>query len=478
MAKTLNEAGQKTHVAEIVTHGEKLILPEKMEIDDAIKLLERRKSYLQEEVQLDETFDAFPWDGANAFAEVLEKRYGWVPATATPGFFGPTPPKMISIEVAPGKTRQIPWGRFSLPNVAGWVHTAAGSKDGRVVFRVVAQVLRKDEATVKALLDDVRAHLKQASIYRGQAIKLRFRDDDGDKLEMPEPKFLNTNDVNEEMLVYSADVQASIETNLFTPITRVQDCLANGVPVKRGVLLGGTYGTGKTLAAKVASKLAVQSGVTYIYVPRADELADAIEFAKQYQSPAAVIFCEDIDRVMAGERNVAMDDILNIIDGIDTKSANIVVVLTTNDLNAINPAMLRPGRLDAVIEVTAPDAKAVEKLLRVYGGAAIATTTDLTEAGKALDGAIPAVISEVVKRAKLAQLRLQKPGEKVAQLSEAALLEAAKTMRSQLQLLKSRSEATYEKPALDQALSSLVSDAVKDATDRIASKVAEIADNI
>lgn len=192
----------------------------------------------------------------------------------------------------------------------------------------------------------------------------------------------------------------------------------------------------------------------------------------------AVIFCEDIDRVMAGERSVAMDDILNIIDGIDTKSANIVVVLTTNDLQAINPAMLRPGRLDAVIEVTPPDAKAVEKLLRVYGGEAIAATTDLAEAGKALDGAIPAVISEVVKRAKLAQLRLQQPGEKVAQLSEAALLEAAKTMRSQLKLLKDRSEANFEKPALDQALSTLVSDAVKGATDRIASKVAEIADNI
>ena len=71
-----------------------------------------------------------------------------------------------------------------------------------------------------------------------------------------------------------------------------------------------------------------------------------------------------------------------------------------------------------------------------------------------------AVISEVVKRAKLAQLRLQQPGEKVAQLSEAALLEAAKTMRSQLKLLKDRSEANFEKPALDQALSTLVSEAV------------------
>jgi len=467
MAKTLNDAGPQTHVAEIVNHGEKLILPENMGIDAAIDLLERRKEYLQETVDLRETFDVFPWDGANAFAEVLEKRYGWVPATSTPGFFGPQPPKMISIEVSPGKFRQVPWGAFSLPGISGMVNTAAQGKDGRVVFALSATILRKDEATVQALFADLREYLKTHSIYRGQAIKLRFRDDDGDKLPLPEPKFLDTNDVNEAMLVYSADVQASIETNLFTPITRVDDCIANGVPVKRGVLLGGTYGTGKTLAAKVASKLAVQHGVTYIYVPRADELADAIEFAKQYQSPAAVIFCEDIDRVMAGERSVEMDDILNIIDGIDTKSANIVVVLTTNDLESLNPAMLRPGRLDAVIEVTPPDAKAVEKLLRVYGGDAISATTDLTEAGKALDGAIPAVISEVVKRAKLAQLRLQEPGEKVKHLSEAALIEAARTMQSQLRLLKARSEDKFEKPALDTALSSLVRDAVKGIADKV-----------
>lgn len=58
----------------------------------------------------------------------------------------------------------------------------------------------------------------------------------------------------------------------------------------------GTYGTGKTMAATVASRLAVDAGITYVYVPRADELSDAIEFAKQYQSPACVIFCaEDIE---------------------------------------------------------------------------------------------------------------------------------------------------------------------------------------
>lgn len=457
MGKTLEQAAPKVNVAEIVNHGEKLILPDGMTPRDAIELLRRREEYLETEVVLSEKFDVFPWDGANAFSEVLTKRYGWSPAVPTPGFFGDNPPQMVSVEVALGQYRQVPWGRFALPNVTGWVHTGVAGKDGRVVFALNAKVKRKDEETVKALFADTRDYLSKNSLYRGKAIRLRFRDEDGDKLEMPEPKFLDTNDVNENMLVYSQSVMNAIETNLFTPIERVQDCLANGISVKRGVLLGGTYGTGKTLAAKVASKIAANNGITYLYVPRADELGEAIEFAKQYQSPACVIFCEDIDRVMAGERSVEMDDILNVIDGIDTKSANIITVLTTNDLTAINPAMLRPGRLDAVIEVTPPDAQAVEKLLRVYAGDTISADTNLNVIGQLLAGSIPAVIAEVVKRAKLAQLRRQRAGERVSLLSEGALIEASETMASQLQLLdRAINGVVVAKPDLEVALSTVV----------------------
>lgn len=468
MAKDLGAHGKAVNVANIVHHGEKMILPERMSLDGAIDLLQRRKKYMEEEVTVAETFDVFPLDGAHAFDIVLTRKYGWTPAEATPGFFGPQPPKMIGVEVAPGVVKQVPWGRFSLPGVNGTVNCGASMKDGRVVFALNSTIKRTDEETIRGLFAELRKELALNSIYRGKAIKIRFRDDDGDKLAMPEPKFLSVDDVDERMLVYPDAVQAAIETNLFTPIQRVADCKANGIPVKRGVLLGGTFGTGKTLAAKVASKLAVQAGVTYLYVPRADELADAIEFAKLYQDPACVVFCEDIDRVTNGDRSVQMDDILNIIDGIDTKSSNILVVLTTNDLHSINPAMLRPGRLDAVIDVLPPDAPAVQKLLRVYGGDAIAPETDLTDAAALLDGAIPAVIAEVVKRAKLAQLRRQKPGEKVSQLSSDSLAEAALTIQAQVKLLYP--DAAEPKPTLDKALTDIVTGAIE----RVGTQVSEL----
>lgn len=438
MAKTLNEVQQEVHVATITHHGEQLILPEGMGMDDAIDLLKRRKRYLEETIEINEAFSVFPWDGANALNAVLTNRYGWSPAEATPSFFGSNPPKMISIDVDHDKVIQVPWGRFSLPNIEGHIECSATRKNGRIVFAVEALILRKDEETVRSLFDELRIELKKNSIYRGKAFKIRFRDDKGKVITMPEPKFIDTTDVDENMLVYPAETQTAIETSLFTPIQRIQDCIANGIPVKRGVLLGGTFGTGKTMAAKVASKYAVQQGITYLYVTRADELADAIEFAKMYCDPACVIFCEDIDRAMTAtndERTVAIDDILNIIDGIDTKASNIITVLTTNNLESITPAMLRPGRLDAVIDVLPPDAAAAEKLVRLYASGAVDEAEDLSSVGKELNGIIPAVIAEVVKRAKLAQLRLQDAGTKVTKLTAQALLDAAKGMRSQLDLL-------------------------------------------
>ena len=451
MSQTLEKA-QKVSVAEIVRHGEKLILPAGMTLEMGIDLLERRKEYENEKTNLSAKFDVLPFDGAHALMQVLSSKYGWAQAIPTPGFFGSEPPQMISVEVAPKKFVEVPWGRFSLPNVKGYIETSVQMKNGRFSFSISATILRRDEEAVRSLFDAVRDYLKTGSIYKGKAIKIRFRDDHGNMLRMPEPEFLDTDKIDVNGLIYAKPVMDAVETNLFTPIRRVHDCLSNDISVKRGVLLGGTFGTGKTLAATVASRLAVDAGVTYVYIPRADELADAIEFGKQYQSPACVIFCEDVDRVTAGERSVEMDDILNILDGIDTKGANIITVLTTNDLNSINPAMLRPGRLDAVIDVTPPDAEAAEKLVRLYGGDLVKAETDLTKAGELLAGHIPATIAEVVKRAKLAQMRLQPTGTPVEHLSAEALIEASATMKAQTDLLYARANAKKEVPTIDSVL--------------------------
>lgn len=419
--------------------GEQLIVPAGMSLEAAVKLLQRRQRYEGEVTEVHAPFDVHPYDSAHALFQVLRARFGWAEAVPTRTMFGPKPPQLIAVATGPRTSLQVPWGDFRLPNIEGTVSTGFTQRDGRVIGSLSAKILRRDEAAVQSIFEDVRKFLKGGSIYQGKAIALRFFDDQGDPIPLVEPQFMDTS-VDEGKLTFNDDVMTAINTNLFTPIRRLKDLVANDIPIKRGVLLAGTYGTGKTLTAKVASKFCAQAGITFIYVRQARELPLAIRFAKSYSDPAVLLFCEDIDTVTGGKRNAELNDVLNTIDGVETKGMNLITLLTTNHMERITRAMLRPGRLDAVIVVPPPDREAALKLLRIYGEGVIPDNADLTEVAAELEGAIPAVIAEVVKRAKLSQLALQKPNTKIKELSTPALLDAARTIRMQRELLKEEQE--------------------------------------
>ncbi len=423
------------NVADIVYSGEKMTLPAGMSLEEAMDLLKRRAEYERKVVNIVREFEASPQDGAHALMQVLRKKFGWAEAMSVRTLFGEHPPTTLTIQIGFRKTVQVPWGEMRLPNNLGTVSSSAKKdNNGRWKYVAVMKTFQRNDLFANSLMDEVADYLRDNSIYQGKALAVKFFSPDGEPLEMPEPEFMDTA-VDENKLAFPTDTEMAIRTNLFTPIQRYQDLELNGIPLKRGILLSGVYGTGKTLTAKVASKFAEANNITFLYVRTAKELACAIQFAKPYAKPAVVIFCEDIDVVVNGKRNQDLNDILNIIDGVDTKSMNLITLLTTNHIENITPAMLRPGRLDAVINIPPPDAEAVMKLLAIYGAGVIPKNADLTAVAKELEGAIPAVIAEVVKRAKLFQLSLQKPGTKVVELSAQALLDSAKTIRGQRDLL-------------------------------------------
>lgn len=431
----------EVHVAEVVRHGEKLTIPVDMEIEGAIKLLYSRQQFENTEVEIRTEIDAFVWDGALALADVLAEKYGWVQSEIIKKMFqDDQQPMLITVSTGPGETRQVPWGRFKLAGVDGFVETGyTRTNSGRFNFEVKATIRRKHEREVKDLFEKVRVRVKTHSIYKGKPFSIIFKDDEGESLGLPQPRFFDVRDAKKSDLVLPLDVENAIATNIFTPIERIEECRKVGLPVKRGALLCGYYGTGKTLTARIVAKLAQDNNITYVLCPRAEEFNEAVEFARQYQP--AVVFCEDIDRTMRGQKRTGkMDQVLNTIDGIESKSTEIIVILTTNDVENVNKAMLRPGRLDAVIEMKRPDAQAVVRLLKLYGGKDLSKSAKLEEVGKILDGNIPAVIAEVVKRSKLAQFRISKPGDTDLMIGDEALIESANTMKMQLDLLKETGE--------------------------------------
>jgi transitional endoplasmic reticulum ATPase len=316
------------------------------------------------------------------------------------GFFGPVevPPRTISVEVSFGETRQVQWSGFKVPQIDGELRCETYPDGLMLYFAIKGEVKRKHLDIVKRVADLARQKARTNSIYKGKAITLPL-DSDGD-VNWLGFRHIDLRNAGKEKLIFSDTVKAQIQANLFTPIEKSDVCRANGVPLKRGVLLAGPYGTGKTETAFAAAKVAYENGWTFIMVPKVAALKAAIEIARHFAP--SVVFAEDIDRTMSGEeRTVSIDDILNCVDGVEGKRDEILLVLTSNHVERINKAMLRPGRIDALIEVTPPDAKAVRDLIRMYCGQSLAQDEKLEESSRLLAGKIPAIIAEVCRKAKL-----------------------------------------------------------------------------
>ena len=392
----------------VVRKGRKIVLPLDMSYTEAIDWMKRKRKQEETEIAIKIRVDAFPLDGACALCDVLKDMYGWSDLVPRPGFFGPEPPMMISVETGPnGESRQVPWGDMQIPKIEGTLTTSFTMNDDRPCFELTGVVKRKHEKIIQKIGDAIKERVRTHSIYRGKAIRMRFRDADGERIKFDPtiaPKFEDLKDVKPEDLIFSKDTQEMLETTLFTPVQYTQACREQGVPLKRGVLLEGPFGTGKTLTAGVLARICVENGWTFLYVDDVRDLDMALKFARLYQP--CVVFGEDIDRAIGMNRSSDVDRILNTLDGIGSKKAEIFVCLTTNNVDVIGPAFMRPGRIDTVVHIGPPDGEAAVKLVRLYGhGRVKGNDKDIEKAVKPVIGSNAAFLQEVTERSKLAAIR-------------------------------------------------------------------------
>jgi SpoVK/Ycf46/Vps4 family AAA+-type ATPase len=423
-------------------------LLEDMPKEKAIEALQRKIADENQAYGVHEVFDAHPLDALVAVVKAMQQLYGWASPVPTPSFFGPKPPQMITVKtgVGPDDVIQCPYGKFKLPGVDNPIQTSVdrGPK-GQIVLVIAAEVKKKDRHIVLELASKAREILKHESIYRGKAIRINV-DSDGELKWNEPPEFIDVS--RSDPLIFDDDISSMIHDNVLVHIKHTQEVKKHGVPVRRHVLFAGTYGTGKSLAGRRIGGECVANGWTYILLSRAHGLKAALELAQRW-SPA-VVFCEDIDRVME-ERNESANDLINTMSGVLSAKSEVMVVLTTNFPEKIDKAALRPGRLDAIITLRAPSDQAVQRLLRVYAGELLDADADLTLAGKELSGQIPATIRECVDRAKLGMI-----GRQDTKLSDQDLVVAARTMKNHLELLNGE----VKKPSAGEKLAEALHDAV------------------
>jgi transitional endoplasmic reticulum ATPase len=429
--------------------GPKIILPRGMTYDKAFKILERLRQEAETPTTFERTFQYRPDDGAHATYWCMKARWGMALGKPLETFFGTIPAETRTINVAFGETMQIPWGRMEVPTLPGLQINIGSIMDDELgpLFRIVAMGPRKFKDEMHALFKDIQEFLQTRSIYRGKALI------GADKMD-----FMNV-DIDRNKIIFSDEVEHMLEGALWAPIRYAAAFRAEGLPLKRALLLEGPFGTGKSSAGLITAQEAVANGWTFLSAkPGRDKVEDVLRTARLYEP--AVVFVEDIDGEANDGDTQSVTRLLDAFDGITAKGGELMVCLTTNHLDRIHKGMLRPGRLDAVIHIGSLDRHGVERLIKsVVIEGKLSPEVDYDAVYDAMTGFLPAFVRETITRAvTFAVARLEGKSNYVIDTPD--LVDAANSLRPQLTALE---EAGEGKPRAtsDAVFTGLVEQVVK-----------------
>jgi len=187
----------------------------------------------------------------------------------------------------------------------------------------------------------------------------------------------------------------------------------------KGILLHGPPGAGKTLLAKAVAR---ESEANFISVKGPELLSRWVgesekgvreTFRKAKQSSPCIVFFDELDalaprRGAGGDSHVSeriVGQFLAEMDGID-ELRGITILGATNRLDMIDPALLRPGRFEVIVELPMPDPRARREIFEVHTrGRPLASDVDLDALAERTDGLSGADIEGICRRAALLAIR-------------------------------------------------------------------------
>jgi len=194
-----------------------------------------------------------------------------------------------------------------------------------------------------------------------------------------------------------------------------------GITAPKGVILYGAPGTGKTLLAKAVAN---QTSATFMrvvgselikkYSGEGPKLVRDIFRAAEEMAPT-IIFIDEIDAIgnkrynssSSGEQEVqrTMLELLTQLDGFDSRT-DVKVIMATNSIDSLDPALIRPGRIDRKIKFPLPDEKTKRNIFKIHTAKMnLAEDVDLEELIMAKDDLSGADIKAMCSEAGLLALR-------------------------------------------------------------------------
>uniref|UniRef100_A0A8C9GFL8 AAA+ ATPase domain-containing protein n=1 Tax=Piliocolobus tephrosceles TaxID=591936 RepID=A0A8C9GFL8_9PRIM len=194
-----------------------------------------------------------------------------------------------------------------------------------------------------------------------------------------------------------------------------------GIKPPKGVILYGPPGTGKTLLAKAVAN---ETSATFLRVVGSEliqkYLGDGPKLVREMFKVAeehapSIIFIDEIDAVgtkryeatSGGEREIqrTMLELLNQLDGFDSRG-DVKVIMATNRIDSLDPALIRPGRIDRKIQLPNPDTKTKRRIFQIHTSKmTMAPDVDLEEFVMSKDELSGADIKAICTEAGLLALR-------------------------------------------------------------------------
>jgi len=267
---------------------------------------------------------------------------------------------------------------------------------------VTIEVACASQEQAQQAVDEIRRLAVEHNVFRGHVIAFGseiFGPGRGTLLS-----FLDRPRVRRDEVILPAEVLAGIERQVLGVARHSGRLTASGQHLKRGVLLHGAPGTGKTHTIRyLLSELA---GVTVVVLSGSalGMVGAACSVARTLQPSLIVV--EDVD-LIAEERDFGPGEhpllfqLLNEMDGLG-EDLDVTFLLTTNRADLLEPALAqRPGRVDHAALLPVPDAGARRRLLHLYRGNLQLDLADPDAVIARTEGVTASFMKELLRRAAL-----------------------------------------------------------------------------
>ena len=370
---------------------------------------------------------------------------------------------MVDIQLADGTRTKAPYGDIALDSLGEGSMISINYDDSKHELLVTGKCQQMYMTIMDDIIEATKHFLATESIYKGQALEIT---------DINDPQILDLSSIDQQLMVLSKSTKYAL-LPIEARLTEPQVCIERGIPLKYGALLEGPYGTGKTLLAFKLAKEAIENGWIFIYLKDPSLLAEALRMSKiiDRSGHGALIFVEDVDQVTRGDRDAALQDIVNTLDGGDTKDMNVISLFTTNHIELINPTFLRGKRIGTIISMGFLDAEtAFEFMKQSFQIGNYTISEDLTEVCNLIANSdiAPAFMAEIVEAVK-ARLVFEKRND----VKSFDVEYAVKSYLHQVDLAKKKPTTDTPEILLAKNLKTIVTEELKNHVDAVLTAMEE-----